>query len=96
MLILVSASLPNMIAADGLDIPLAIYKPHYVRSNYGVCNCHQGTIKAQIQAAKDLCLHNIPVVTHLSQLQLALNNHLQGLACLKQHGEQLGDAMITQ
>jgi hypothetical protein len=84
MLILVSASLPNMIAADGLDILLAICKPHY-----GAI-----AIKAQIQKATDLCLHQIPVLTHLSQLQLALNNHLQGLACLKQHGETFGDAMI--
>ena len=75
-----------MIAADGLDILLAICKPHYGAT----------AIKAQIQAATDLCLHHIPVLTHLSQLQLALNNHLQGLhvACLKQHGEQFGDAMI--
>ena len=57
MLILVSASLPNMIATDGLGILLAICKPHY-----GVI-----AIKAQIQAATDLCLHNIPVLTHLSQ-----------------------------
>ena len=84
MFILVSASLPNMIAADGLDILLAICKPHY-----GAI-----AIKAQIQAATDLCLHHIPVLTHMSQLQLALNNHLQGLALLKQHGEQFGDAMI--
>jgi len=84
MLTLVSASLSNMIAADGLGILLAICKPHY-----GAI-----AIKAQIQKATDLCLHNIPVLTHLSQLQLALNNHLQGLACLKQHGEQFGDAMI--
>ena len=84
MFILVSASLPNMIAADGLDILLAICKPHY-----GAI-----AVKAQIQTATDLCLHHIPVLTHLSQLQLALNNHLQGLALLKQHGEQFGDAMI--
>ena len=84
MLILISASLPNMIAADGLDILLAICKPHY-----GAI-----AIKAQIQKATDLCLYQIPVLTHLSQLQLALNNHLQGLACLKQHGQQFGDAMI--
>ena len=73
-----------MIAADGLGILLAICKPHY-----GVT-----AIKAQIQAATDLCLHHIPVLKHLPQLQLALNNHLQGLACLKQHGQQFGDAMI--
>ena len=84
MFILVSASLPNMIAADGLDILLAICKPHYGATAF----------KAQIQAATDLCLHHIPVLTHMSQLQLALNNHLQGLALLKQHGEQFGDAMI--
>ena len=43
MLTLVSASLPNMIAADGLEFLLAICKPHY------------GTIaiKAQIQKATD-------------------------------------------
>ena len=29
MFILISASLPNMIAADGLGILLAICKPHY-------------------------------------------------------------------
>jgi hypothetical protein len=51
MLILVSASLPNMIAADGLDILLAICKPHY-----GAI-----AIKAQIQKATDLCLHQIPI-----------------------------------
>ncbi len=33
MLILVSASLPNMIVADGRDILLAICKPHYVLRN---------------------------------------------------------------
>ena len=67
MLILVSASIPNMIAADGLDILLAICKPHY-----GII-----AIKAQIQTATDLCLHHIPVLTHVSQLQLALHHHLQ-------------------
>ena len=69
---------------DSAKFLIAICKPHY-----GVI-----VIKAQIQTATDLCLHNIPVLTHLSQLQLALNSYLQGLALLKQHGEQFGDAVI--
>ena len=54
----------GLLAADGFIILQAACSPHY------------GTIalKAQIRAATELCLHNIPKLRHKNELQPALFN----------------------
>ena len=73
----------GLLAADGLVILQAVCSPHY------------GTValKAQICAATELCLHNIPKLRHKNELQPALFNHIQALALLDKHGQPFGREM---
>ena len=83
---LILSSLPDKIAADGLDILRAVCRPHYGAT----------ALKVKIAQATDLCFTNVPSVTHRNQLQLALNAHLQSLEFLTTQGQGLGQDMAMR
>jgi len=89
----ISSSLPSLIqerittklgiASLGLDILRQVTAVHYGAS----------AVKFKIAEAADLCYNKVTPVTSRSDLQGALDKHLQAFDTLEANGQPLGDAM---